>query len=364
MLKQEETKRRPHLGRLFLWTTLGLLALGIWRYHASSGALWSLSQRDGGVTDVLALGDRVVAASLWGNRLVSCHDGGSLKFLPYDRPIQLLPDGYEGAYVLGLLSNTVGHLNSAFQIDRRTEFPPSTAITAVLSEPAGVCVVGYDRRRADERPKEVIYLPEISRFRWYVRCFTGMLPEGDARLDRGGTEYTNDRWHEETGGVWRLAATRDRLIVVKDQAETINCLARDSGRLLWQASTGPRPTGAVIWGDRVLVASGQAGTVEAYRLDNGGRVWPQPAEVGRGLAGMALFADKIVMTDVVHNRLVMLDPVSGLVTKELKLDGGPRAMFVDADGLWIGLDSASALVHLDWAWRENKRCQIGTGGDS
>ncbi len=59
-----------------------------------------------------------------------------------------------------------------------------------------------------------------------------------------------------------------------------------------------------------------------------------------------------------HNRLVLLDPLTGAVLKEIRLDGAPRALAPLEDGLLVGLDAAAQIVRLDWSWTEKQRWNL------
>ena len=76
--------------------------------------------------------------------------------------------------------------------------------------------------------------------------------------------------------------------------------------------------------------------------------WRAPRAIGRGLSDMKFFGDKVVLTDVAHDRLLLLDPLSGQLFKEIALGGAPRTLAVVDDGLLVGLDSAAQIVKLDW----------------
>ena len=171
--------------------------------------------------------------------------------------------------------------------------------------------------------------------------------------------YDNEVWHEETVGIWHLLRNRDRLYVINDQAESVNCLDAEGGRILWRAATSRRPTGAVIWADRLVVCSAQAGVVEAYRLDNGGRIWSKP--VAPGLSRMIQFDKRLVITNRILDRLHVVDPLDGGLVSEVKVPGAPNAIYAADGKIHVGLDSLNQIVSFDSSFIELKRLNLADG---
>jgi hypothetical protein len=333
-----------------MFLSLVILAIGIWRASGSGLALWLGAQRFGGIRAMLPVASGWLAADVYRNQIYVSQDA-QLLAIPYPRPLQFFPDQNGGAYVLGMLASRLDRIDSNGRLREALILPSKFYVRAALAESGGVWMVWHSRRRALKSTKANWYMPEIATFRWCLDWFGGLL-DGRRFYPRDrGFACVEEQWHEETAGTWRLLATADRLLVVNDEAETITCLSKETGHLLWKVPTRPRPTAAVIWHDRLLVSSAHADTVDAYRIDDGRSAWAQPASVGRGVADLALVGDQIAAADFVHDRLLLLDPSSGTVANELPVAGAPRSLAALPDGLLVGFDAIAKVVRFDRDWR-------------
>jgi len=346
-------QRRRHRRHWFLFLSCLFLTAGIWRASASGLAIWLGPQRSGGVWAVLPLGDGWVAAGTYGNRIY-LNDGKKVRTIPYPRPLQVFPDQRGGAYVLGMLATRLDRIEPSGNLRNAVTFPFRFLITSVLAEPGGVWIAWQNRNIIPLRAQGKWAMPEVSAFRWCIKWFPGDLNWMDLHPTYTPLACFKDEWRDETAGIWQLLATDNRLFVVNDEAETVTCIEKQSGRLLWKMATLPRPTGAVIWEDRLLVSSAHAGAIEAYSLSDGQRIWPQPSTIGRGVSGMTLLGDKVAAVDFMHDRVLLLDPSRGTVVKTIQVDGGPRALAPLGDGLLIGLDTVARLVRLDSSWHKER----------
>jgi len=344
--------------RRFFFILSGLLLIGgIVAGNSSGFTVWSRSFHQGGIFSLAGTDGTLVAAKFYRDQVqVLARD--KLTALNWPKPARVVAgDGV--FYVIGLLNNKVACLTPNGNLRAETEFPANYVITALLPDRKGTWVAGYRKRRIDDRPKEHFFLPEYSRFEWFVEFHERGLPAGPVRFSHAARRFDQQAWHEESGGFWRLLEQGGQLYLINDQAETITCLDKERGRIIWQAATPPRPTGAVIWGDRLLVCSAQGGVLAAYRLDNGGTIWNKA--LGRGLADLALFQNKIAISDMIHDRLLLVDPLNGMVVNELGLAGGPHALLSDGDRLAVGLDIADEVVWLDSTLREVQTKSLNPG---
>lgn len=358
MKNDDGSKRRLHDGRLFFFLAVLLLAGGVAVALDSGSVIWSHAQRTGGINDLIVLRDGFAAARLYRNE-ISVYCRGRVLTHAYPNPIQLEPDGRGGAFILGLFARQIGRLTPDGQFGVPTSFPYKYVLTGVLAEPDGVWVIGHNKHRLKEKEKDVFYMPEYSRFEWLVYYFERELPRSLLLVRPAPWRYDNEVWHEESAGIWRILATQHHLYVINDQAESIHCLSRRTGEIIWRAATPPRPSGTLLWGDRLVVASAQGGVVEAFRLDNGGRIWR--AQLGVGPVDMASFAARIAVTDRVNDRLLVIDPIDGGVVKERRLTGAPHALATDGLTLLVGLDSTAQVVRLDSALNERERIDLDHG---
>jgi hypothetical protein len=355
-----EPSHRASLRLLFL---AGLfLAVGLWRAGASGLGIWSSSQRNGGVRAVLPVGRGWVAASTYANRLFFASDT-KISAVPYHRPLQLFSDRHGGTYVLGLLGHRLDHLGPSGSWQDAVVFPEKVFVTTALAEPNTLWVVWYARKPVKQAEKTAFYMPELATFHWCIQ---------KVRQDRIVGEFTpglvpfacfNAEWHEETAGIWRLLASENRLFVINDEAETVTSLDKWDGHILWEASTEHRPTGGVIWNDRLVVSSAHAGTVEAYDLSNGKRLWPEPRLIGRGLTDVALVGDEIAATDFVHNRVLFIDPLQGTVARDMPVAGSPRALAPTDGKLLVGFDAVAELVQFNHEGHQDNTWFLPTESD-
>ncbi len=350
--------RRLLDGRLFFYLAVLLLAAAIVVALDNGAVVWSRAQRSGGINDLIVLRDGIAAARLYRNEISVCRRGKVITHA-YPNPIQLEPDGRGGAFILGLFARQIGRLSPEGRLGIPTSFPHKYVLTAVLAEEDGVWVIGHNKHRIADKDKDVFYMPEYSRYEWMVYYFEKELPRSLLLVRPAPWKYDNEVWHEESAGIWRVLATQHHLYVINDQAESIHCLDRKVGRILWRAATSPRPTGALLWGDRLVLASAQGGVVEAFRLDNGGRIWR--TQTGAGPVDIAWFEGRIVVADRVHDRLLALDPLDGGIALERRLTGAPHALAADGMTLLVGLDSTAQIVRLDASLDERERIDLADG---
>lgn len=357
MKPQNSKQGRPFLGRLFFILSMLFLTLGLWQASATGLIQWSSEWRQGGIWDIQTIEGGFVVASLYADKVIVRLNERQKEY-DFAKPIRLFSDGKGGVLAVGMHSPRLGHIGPTGEWKGESYFAGQYVVSAALVEKEDAWLVGFRKGRADNRRKKHFYAPEYAVFKWFLMPFPDRIPR--QRIHIGGLTsmviYDHEEWHEESTGIWRMLANQDHLFVVNDLAESVNCLSKGNGALVWRASTPPRPSGAVIWGDRILVCSAQAGVVEAYRLDDGGRIWSRP--FGRGLIDMALFFDKVALVDYVHDRLLLVDPLEGVLVKEVEIGGGPRAIAADGNTLLIGLTVADEVVRLDAAWREVERIKL------
>jgi len=346
--------RRPQVGRLLFCLALVMFALSLWRAHDTGMNVWSHARRYGGLQQLIQTSDGLAAVQLYRDRVLWIQNS-RVDGLSFERPMRLVPDGEGGVYVLGMLSSKVGRILPDGVRGNDTVFPANYCITALLPEDDGVWAAGYRLGLAEDEAKDIFYFPEYHKHEWFLQWFPGKLPSGEVRL-RDAIRFEDEVWHEETAGNWHLLATHDRLLVVNDQAESIHCLTRSGDHVIWRAATKKRPVAAVRWGDRLIVASGQSGVVEAFRLDNGGHLWSM--NVATGLVDMIVADNVLIAADRAHDQLIVIDPLEGKVVREVDLAGGPHGLLLDGGNLVIGLDSANRLVWLNRKFKTEKQLDL------
>jgi len=354
------SSKRPRIGRLLFFLALLFLLLGTWRASSSRLAVWSHSVRHGEWTDLAALSQTPVIAGLYDDRVLigvppECSE------TTFPRPLRLLPDGRDGLFVVGLLTNRIGRIRVDGQVRPDTELPVNCFLTGILAERDGVWLTGYFSERIADGPKKTIYMPEYGRYRWFVLHEPLNLPTGRLLLPADRWVYDNETWHDESGGTWFLLSTERELLVVNDQAESATCLRKATGEILWRAETPPRPNGALLWNDNLIVASAQAGVLDFFDLRDGAR--QRRVEIGQGIADPVLFGGEIVVADWRTDRVLGVDPATGRVRKIRTLKAGPHLLETVDDELWIGLPTINRVLRLDknfqeigrWNWSDQEQ---------
>jgi hypothetical protein len=358
MLPENETKR-PFVGRFFFVTFLLLALAGTWRFATTEDATWSLAVRHGQITDLDSTKGRLVFTRLLADEVAVVREDWEVTF-PAHRPVRLVSDGHGGHYVLGLLSNEVTHLGSQGEMLGVTTFPESVFITGLMAEAKLVWVTGYFKSRYEERPKKYIYLPEYSRYLWFVQRINYVLTPGDQQIPERPSIHGVTRWHEESGGSWLILGDYRALFVVNDQAETLTRVDGVGESILWTSPTAPRPTAALQVGERILVLSSQGGVAQMFNTETGGL--EAEVKVGEGVTDVALFGEGLVFSDWRHNRLVVADS-TGLPIETIALPGGPRSLSAEGDSLWVALDAANELVQLNRDFQIVERVVLGGEGN-
>lgn len=341
--------KRPFNGRLVFLISLLFLSLGVWRASSSRLAVWSHSLRHGEWTALAAVAGAPVLAGLYDDRV-------SIGALPQDsamvfpRPMRLVDDGQSGLFVIGLLSNRIGRISADGHVRPDTELPVNCYLTGILADGDKVWMTGYYRHRIPNQPKQTIYMPEYGRYRWFVVNVPLEVPSGRLQLPADQWVYDNEIWHDESGGVWFLLSTERNLLIVNDQAETVTCIRKTTGEILWRSDTAPRPNSALLWGDELIVSSGQAGVLDFFNLQSGKR--QRRIEVAKGITDMAWYNDELVTADWQANRLLGINPGAGEVRTIRSLSSGPRLLAVQGEELWVALAAVNRVTRLDRSYRE------------
>ncbi|MDP8224698.1 MAG: PQQ-binding-like beta-propeller repeat protein [Candidatus Lernaella stagnicola] len=355
-----ERRRRPLAGRLLFAVFTALIALLFWRLSVTGEGVASHQARAGEITDIAYLGEQNAVARLrFGEVLIS--GPGAIKSVAVDRPLQLVPDGKGGLFVVGLLGREVHQLDPDGTVRTVAQFPSSVFVTGVLADRDTIWVAGYFRSRYESRPKKHVYLPEHSQYLWFALSFEDGLPDGRVNVPESPRIRGVTRWHEESGGRWTLLADETRLYIVNDQAETLTAVDKQTGGIVWQQEIDPRPTGALRWRDRILIPSAQAGRVCAHAVDDGRILWQ--AEIGAGLTDIAYFGERVFVTDWRRSRLVTLGPENGATETDIHISGSPRYLAVRDGELAVWLSAAGQVVTLNAAGSETGRVSL-FGGDA